>query len=140
MLSYAFINLRKEEYKKLGSENFENIYDLLAEILYLGFLELLKRGVNREYIERQEDFSTIRGKIDLTETLRIKNILKRKISCIYEDFSTNAYLNQILKTTFSLLLKSFPTNTVLFIISKLTLTLSSKISLSVFLLFFFFLS
>lgn len=106
MLSYAFLNLCKKDYKKLGDEKFDNIADLFSEILYKGISELLKRGVNREYIEKQENISTIRGKIDLLETFKVTNILKRKISCIYEDFSINSYLNKILKTTLLLLLKS----------------------------------
>lgn len=105
MLSYAFINLQKQEYKKLETEDFENIADLCAEILYMGILELIKRGLNRVYIEKQESLPTVRGKIDINESLKVKNKINKKLSCIYEDFSINSYLNQILKSVLILLLK-----------------------------------
>lgn len=105
MLSYAFINLQKQEYKKLETEDFENVADLCAEILYMGISELIKRGLSRVYIEKQECFSTVSGKIDINESLKFKNKINKQLSCIYEDFSINSYLNQILKSVLLSLLK-----------------------------------
>ena len=105
MLSYAFKALCKNQYKYMEDEEFDNFADLCAEILYVGILELIKRGINREYIEKRELSSILRGKIEITESINVKTILKRKLSCTYVDFSINSYLNKILKTTLLLLLK-----------------------------------
>lgn len=44
MLTYAFKELNREHYKRVETENFGNIHDMFAEILYLGISYLLKQG------------------------------------------------------------------------------------------------
>ena len=50
MLSYAFQEIRKNNYENINSENFEYIHDLFAEILIRGISNQLKKGVHKEYI------------------------------------------------------------------------------------------
>lgn len=54
MLSYAFRQLEKNNYEHIKEEDFENVLDLLAEILYRGVSEQLKKGLYKEYINRDE--------------------------------------------------------------------------------------
>jgi 5-methylcytosine-specific restriction enzyme subunit McrC len=81
------------------TEDFENIHDLLALILAKDMTEQLKQGFYREYIEVNDDLSTIRGKINLKESFLLKMQDKLKISCSYDELSENNYMNQILKST-----------------------------------------
>lgn len=53
MLSYAFSELKKNNYEHIAKEEFDHIQDLFAEILYKGVSAQLKRGLHRKYVERQ---------------------------------------------------------------------------------------
>ena len=103
MLSYAFQELKKNNYAHIDKEDFENILDLLAEILYRGVSEQLKKGLYREYIDKNETLSVLRGRLDMNGTIR--NIIqhKNKLDCEYDELSENNLLNQIIKSTLLLL-------------------------------------
>ncbi len=104
MLSYAFQQLKQNNYEKIDGENFDEIYDLFAEILFRGISYQLKQGLHKEYISIHDSLPTLKGKIDLRGT--INNIIqkKQKIDCNFDDLSENNLFNQILKTTVSFLL------------------------------------
>ncbi len=105
MLSYAFSALRESVYKDIQKEKFENIHNLFAAILSRGISLQLKRGLYREYIERTEDLSVVRGKIHIPGTLRKRAGQKLYVTCRHGELSENNRFNQILKSTVSLLLK-----------------------------------
>ena len=106
MLSYAFSNLNYDAYNKIETEEFENTSELFAEILAIGVAKQIKQGLVKDYIEITEVTSSIRGKINITESINSQSFLKKQLSCTYDEFSVNCYLNQILKSTMFLLLKS----------------------------------
>lgn len=105
MLTYAFQQLRHNNYEKIDKEDFENIYDLFAEILSKGVSHLLKRGLHKEYIPHHEVLATVKGKIDINETIKYRMQKVHKIACDYDELSENNLLNQILKSTMLLLLR-----------------------------------
>ncbi len=106
MLSYAFQELRKNNYENIAKEEYEQIMDLFAEILYRGVSEQLKQGLYKEYIERHETLPVLRGRLDINSTLR--NLMRRKrlLRCEYDELSVNNKLNSILKSTMLLLMRS----------------------------------
>lgn len=106
MLSYAFRNLNYDTYNKIETEEFENTSELFAEILAIGVAKQIKQGLVKDYIEVTETTSSIRGKINITESINSQSFLKKQLSCTYDEFSVNCYLNQILKSTMLMLLKS----------------------------------
>ena len=106
MLSYAFQVLNEQGFKSIQTEKFDNIADLCAAILAKGVSRQLKQGISREYIEHSEQLSALRGRIEITESVKARTMLKRQMVCTYDDFSTNSYLNQIIKTTMELLIRS----------------------------------
>ena len=105
MLSYAFKVLKGQEYVKCATEEFENTADLMAAILSKGIAIQIKRGLLREYIEVTETLSSLRGKIDVTESIKTQTLIKQQLICTYDEFSVNCYMNQIIKTTVELLLR-----------------------------------
>ena len=111
MLSYAFQELRKNNYENITKEDFEHILDIFAEILYRGVSEQLKQGLYKEYIVRHETLSIMRGRLDINGTIR--NIIQRKrcLDCEYDELSINNQLNSILKSTMLLLVRSEDVNT-----------------------------
>ena len=104
MLSYAFQVLNEQGYKSIETEQFDNVAELCAAILSRGVSMLLKRGLGREYIEKTESLSAPRGRIELSESIKTRSMLKRQLVCSYDDFSENSYMNRIIKTTMEMLL------------------------------------
>ena len=105
MLAYAFHILREQGYESCGTEEFENAADLLSAILVKGVAIQIKRGLGRTYIEETELLSCLRGKIDITESIKQQTIMKRQLVCTYDEFSVDSYMNRILKTTMEVLLR-----------------------------------
>lgn len=106
MLTYAFQVLKEQGYKSIETEEFENVADLCAAILIKGVTSQVKRGLVKEYVTQTQALSSLRGKIDISESIKEKSIIKRQLVCSYDDFSVNSYMNRIIKTTMDVLLKS----------------------------------
>ncbi len=104
MLSYAFQVLREQGYNSIETERFDNVADLCAAILSKGVSLQLKRGLRREYLEKTEPLSSLRGRIEVSESIKTRSIIMHQLVCSYDDFSENAYMNRIIKTTMELLL------------------------------------
>ena len=105
MLTYAFQELRKNNYDNISEEDFEYIQDLFAEILYRGISYQLKQGLYREYIQRKETLSVLRGKLDLNETIKNRVRRRQMLSCEFDELSEDNIFNQILKTTAGILIR-----------------------------------
>ena len=105
MLTYAFQILKEQGYANCATEEFENTADLLSAILVKGVTVQIKRGLNRTYAEKTEPLSCLRGKINVTESIRQQTIIKQQLVCTYDEFSPDSYMNRILKTTMELLLR-----------------------------------
>lgn len=105
MLTYAFQELRKNNYEDIASEEFDEIYDLFAEILTRGVSSQLKQGLYRTYVPREDELVTLRGKLNISATMRLYSHGVKRLACEYDEYSENNLFNQILKTTMLLLLK-----------------------------------
>ncbi|KIL07330.1 hypothetical protein SR42_14175 [Clostridium botulinum] len=106
MLSYAYNVLKQGSFADLGEEKFDDIYDLLSEILIRGIRKQVKQGIYKEYINKDEPLSMVRGKIDIIESVKLKTKSNVKLQCIYDEFSSNNMLNQIIKSTVTKLIKN----------------------------------
>ena len=106
MLSYVFKVLNEQGYKRIATEEFHNTAELMAAILAKGIAVQLKRGLGKEYIPQTEELSSLRGKIDIAESIKTQSMLRKKLVCTYDDFSVNSTMNRIIKSTVELLLKA----------------------------------
>lgn len=105
MLSYAFQELRKNNYEHIDGEDFEHIMNLYAEILYCGVSEQLKKGLYKEYVDKCETLSSFRGRLDINGTIRNLVQHRHKIDCEFDEFSVNNQYNRILKSVILLLIR-----------------------------------
>ena len=105
MLSYAFQELRQNNYAEIASEKFDEIYELFTEILIRAISFQLKQGLHREYISQNENLSTIRGKISINGTIRKKIQRSNRVSCDYDELTEDNIFNQILVTTTNQLIR-----------------------------------
>ena len=106
MLAYAFQVLNENGYKNIETEQFDNVGELCAAILSKGGSLQLKRGLGKEYVSETEPLSSLRGKIDITESIKTQAMLRKQLVCTYDDFTVNSYMNRIIKSTMELLIRS----------------------------------
>lgn len=110
MLTYAFQELRQNNFEKISGEDFDNIFDLFAEILSRGVVYQLKQGLYREYVACHETIPTLRGKLDINGT--VKNFVGNRcvLDCDYDELSVNNLFNRVLKTTMLCLMRNTEVN------------------------------
>lgn len=106
MLAYAFQVLREQGYRDVATEEFQSAAELCAAILTRGVTSQLKRGLGREYVDRTDALSSLRGRIEVSESVKTRSILRRQLVCNYDEFSVDAWMNRILKATMVLLVRS----------------------------------
>ncbi|MBR3354455.1 MAG: 5-methylcytosine-specific restriction endonuclease system specificity protein McrC [Oscillospiraceae bacterium] len=106
MLSYAFQVLKDQGIREVDIESFDNVQKLCAEILIKSVNIQIKRGLNRDYIPNNEALSSVRGKINVSDSIKTQTVIKRQLVCSYDEFSVDTKLNQIVKSTLELLLRS----------------------------------
>ena len=106
MLAYAFSVLNKSEYRALAAEDFDNAAELCAAILERGVSLQLKRGLGQEYVNRTEALSSLRGKIEVTDSVKSQAIWRRQLVCSYDEFSVDTTMNRVIKATVALLVRS----------------------------------
>ena len=104
MLSYAFDTLTESEKQYIEKEDFQGAEDLFAAVLAHGVAAQVKRGLYKEYIEQTEEMETVRGRINLPQTIRLKTQRKQRIVCEHDTLSVNNVYNRILKETMRRLL------------------------------------
>ncbi|MBS3972917.1 MAG: 5-methylcytosine-specific restriction endonuclease system specificity protein McrC [Erysipelotrichia bacterium] len=105
MLSYAFTNLSQSIFEEITKEDFDHIHNMFASILSKGIGQQIKQGMYKQYIDRSEDLSTVKGKISIQESIKLKLAKKQYLHCEFDELSENNIFNQIIKTTVLLLLK-----------------------------------
>ena len=104
MLCYSFQNLSSVcDYVQV--EEFENMQDLFALILYNGISIQIKKGLYKEYEEQLEDLNCIKGKMNISKTISQNCFASKKVVCEFEEFTKNSYFNKVLKSTCELLLR-----------------------------------
>lgn len=106
MLAYAFQVLNEDGYRSVATEKFNNVAELCTAILTKGVAMQLKRGLGRDYLPETDTLSGIKGKIDITESIKMQTMQRRQMVCTYDEFSVNTYMNRIIKTTMVKLLHS----------------------------------
>lgn len=105
MLAYSFGTLHQGALARIDGEKFETIHDMLCAILATGIASQARRGLYREYTECIESISTVRGKINLRDTLHNQMSGSHLVTCEVSELSVNNTVNRILKTTALLLIQ-----------------------------------
>jgi 5-methylcytosine-specific restriction enzyme subunit McrC len=106
MLAYAFRTLRQTGYADLGSEDFESAEDLCAAILERAVGHQLKRGLGKGYVTRRDALPTVRGRVDVGESVKTLSILTGRLVCDYDEFSEDTPMNRVVKAAMRTLLRS----------------------------------
>ena len=99
MLCYAWNVTDYSDSTVCGEEEFDDIYNLLARILLKEVSILLKRGFYKEYVEKTEIMSNLKGQININDSVQQNTLKNMKMVCNYDEYSENVLFNQIIKAT-----------------------------------------
>ena len=106
LLSYAWNKLEQGNKMKLNDDDFQSSTNLFARVFDNILGVLIKRGLDKNYIEKNEKIRGIKGKINFNRTIKSLSHLDRKFYCEFDEFSANIVPNQIIKATLRILLRS----------------------------------
>ena len=100
LLCYAWDVLEeKETLNDVDALDSTDLLDLFARVLVSGTRRLLRRGLDRGYLQREEEIAGVRGKLLVTTTLR-RNLLRQgRAACEWDELEYDTLPNRILKTT-----------------------------------------
>ncbi|VXC80716.1 5-methylcytosine restriction system specificity protein McrC [Sphingomonas sp. 8AM] len=96
---YAWNRFEEARAISTGAEDSPDLPNLLARVLAEGTRSLLRRGLDRGYLPREEELATIRGSVELGPTLRLYARNGRRVTCNYDELSHDLLHNQLLKAS-----------------------------------------
>ena len=99
LLCYAWNKLDEKERVNVSIDDKTELLDLFAKILINATKTLLKRGIDKNYIDHTEELTGVKGKIQISQTLKSNLLLKQRTICTFDDFSSNIISNRILFST-----------------------------------------
>ena len=74
MLAYSYKTLNPKDKKYYAEEKFDNIYDLFAVMIDQCVNRQIRRGLVKEYITKNDNLKSLRGKIKISESIKKNNI------------------------------------------------------------------
>ena len=99
LLCYAWNKLDEKERVNVSIDDRTELLDLFAKVLINATKTLLKRGIDKNYIDHTEEIAGVKGKVQISQTLKSNLLLKQRTICTYDTFTSNVLLNRILVTT-----------------------------------------
>ncbi len=105
LLCYAWNRLDEAELLNVNAEEFHTPQELLARILISGVKSLQKKGLDRTYQEYSEETSSIRGRINFSDSISKFLFPQAKASVSSDQLSNNVLHNQIIRTSINNLSK-----------------------------------
>ena len=106
LICYAFDAPPSALSTPVGAESANHPVQLIAETLFIQVERLLKRGLERDYLEERADIAGIRGRVDFSQTLRRQLLVHGKTACVFTSFEADTPQNQVLATTLERLSRS----------------------------------
>ena len=99
LLCYAWNKLEEKDRVNVSIDDKTELLDLFAKILINGTKILLKRGIDRSYIDFTDEIAGVKGKVQISQTLKSNILFKQKTICTFDTFSSNILTNRILVST-----------------------------------------
>lgn len=103
LFCYAWEHFKEADVLEVGAEDSPNLQSLLAKVLISGVQLLMRRGLDRRYSSQAEDLAGIRGRVDLTGTIRLQMRRSKRVSCEFDELTYDTLENQILRAALTIL-------------------------------------
>lgn len=104
LLCYAWNHVQGDDTARLRIREHDKAQDLLGKVLAGGVNHLMRRGLDRGYLERREDLAGIRGKLAVSETAKRALKARARAACDFEELSPDILRNRILRASMRRLL------------------------------------
>src|SRR5699024_9398878 len=98
MMAYAFRSIHNSGTDDLGTEQFDKLHDLFAEILVRGGGAPVKRGLHHDSVQRREELATVRGRTDVSRSIAEPASSRGRLSCGYEEYAPYTPHNRALQS------------------------------------------
>ncbi len=99
LFCYAWNRFEEAKAIPLGSSPSPDLPNLLARVLLTGTRQLLRRRLDCDYQDRVEAIATVRGRIELGETIQLQARSIRRLFCEFDDLSHDLLHNQVIKAS-----------------------------------------
>ena len=99
LLSYAWNKLDAGNKIDVSKDDYNSLINLFAKVLINATSHLLKRGLDRQYNLVREPYYGIKGKLQLSDSLKRNTFVQGRAICEYDEFNYNTLQNQIIKHT-----------------------------------------
>jgi len=99
LLLYAWDQVGEGQEALVGGEDFTRLQDLLGHVLAGSVARLLTRGLDRNYIPFDETIAGIRGKLDLSGTIKANLLVSARTRCRFDELEHDVVHNRIIKAT-----------------------------------------
>ncbi len=105
LLCYAWNKLDEKDRVDVAIDDKTELLDLFAKVLINASRMLIKRGIDKSYIDYTSEIAGVKGKLAISQTLKSNLLFKQKTICTFDEFSANILSNQILVTTIYTLIR-----------------------------------
>src|SRR5437870_3287900 len=99
LLMYAWDAFDESQMTAVDAEPETDLLNLLAAVLSRGIHHLLRRGLDAGYLPQQEELPGIRGKLELSATLKSNVLARARTHCSFDELSPDVLHNRILKAS-----------------------------------------
>jgi len=106
LLCYAWNKLDEKDQVAVNIDHNTDLIDLLAKVLINSCTQLLKRGLEKDYIPITEERVGVKGKLEVSKSIKQDSFQHLKAVCTYDEYSADIIHNQILVTTLYRLLRT----------------------------------
>ncbi len=99
LLCYAWDALEQRDAVDVGQLESHGVADLLARVLAQGVSDLLRRGLDRDYVEVSSDVAGVRGRIDFPATTSRMLLPHARTHCRHDELVHDVVQNRILRAS-----------------------------------------
>jgi 5-methylcytosine-specific restriction enzyme subunit McrC len=110
LLCYAWDKLDERDLVKVDAASFKDLPNLFSKVLANGLKYLFKKGLDRNYRETSECYPGVKGKLNISESLKQMTFPLGRAVCTFDDFDYDVLQNQILKATLRVVLDNAELN------------------------------
>ncbi len=106
LLCYAWGHADQSDVVNVSElQGLDQVHDLLGKVLAEGTFQVVRRGLDRDYLEVREDIAGVRGKIEVAQLAKRALRARGRVACVFEEMSHDIPHNRILKSTLGALLR-----------------------------------
>ena len=103
MMAYAFRSLKKHQISTYGEIEFEHLHELMAHLIGKEASQQVRRGLHKQYVPHEEELATVRGKIDVTASVKRRSPARGQLVCSFDEFSADTPHNRAVKAALNAL-------------------------------------